>query len=284
MKKEFVWYLKGKFVKASKAKIGLNDLGLVRGWGVFEYLRTYGGQPFKLREHLERFSRSAEGARLKSPLGKGALAKMVAKLLRLNSREKLGRGNKELGVKIILTAGPSRDGVTPTGHPTLAVQIFPAKKYPERLYRQGISLLVYPSPRLLADVKSLDYLAPMMALSEARGKGFDDALLVGGRGEVFEATRSNFFAFFGDTLVTAKEGVLPGITRRLVLDLARRRFPTKEKRFFLKDLKRAEEAFITSSDKEIMPVVKVENLRIGSGRVGERTHWLMRWFKKYYDY
>jgi branched-subunit amino acid aminotransferase/4-amino-4-deoxychorismate lyase len=131
----------------------------------------------------------------------------------------------------------------------------------------------------LADVKSLDYLVAMVALQEARAKGFDDALLVGGRGEVFEATRSNFFAFFGNTLVTANEGILPGVTRGLVLTLARRFFRTKEKKFFLKDLKKAEEAFITSSDKEILPVVRVGKTVIGDGKVGWRTRQLMREFK-----
>lgn len=284
MRKEFIWYLNGKFVKSNEAKISLDDLGLVRGWGLFEYLRTYHGRPFKLKEHLQRFYRSAKKVYLKPPLTEDALARLVKKLLRLNGSKKLGIRNKELGIKIILTAGPSRDGVTPSGKPTLAVQVFPVMKYPPRLYRRGISLLAYESHRFLADVKSLDYLAAMVALEEAKVGGFADALFIGPAGEVFEATRSNFFAFFGDTLATAKEGILPGITRRLVLDLARRRFPTKEKRFFLKDLKRAKETFITSSDKEIMPVVRVGNLRIGNGRVGERTRWLMKEFKKYYEY
>lgn len=268
-----IWYVNGKFVEDEKAVITVTDLGLQRGWAVFEYLRTYGGVPFQLKKHLERYFKACPRLYLKPPLDKDKMTALIQKLIKINFRR------HELGIKIILTAGSSRDGVTTEGRASLLVLTMPIKAYPRRLYFQGVRLLISNRGRYLPEIKTTNCLAAMQALVEAKKQGFDDALFVGQRGEILEATRSNFFAFFGDELWTAKEKVLVGVTRGLVIELAQRRFKVKEKTFYLKDLEKADEAFVTSTDKEIMPVVGVESIRIGNGRVGFRTKDLVNRFR-----
>ena len=114
-------------------------------------------------------------------------------------------------------------------------------------------------------------MAAVQALKEAANRGAADALFVNEQGHVQEATRSNFFIFRGDILVTPRDGVLHGITRNVVLQLAQGRFAVEERPILLEELPLADEAFITSSSKEITPVVKIEDLVIGSGKPGPRT-------------
>ncbi len=272
--KSYTWYLNGKFVPAEKAVLPVSDLGLQRGWGVFDYCRTYGGKPFRLEDHLDRFFMSASAVALKVPKTKRELIELTDRLL---ARNKL---KGEAGIKFLLTAGGSKDGVVPNGPATLAIIVFPMKKYSLLLYRKGASLAVCRQGRSYPEVKTLNYLAAMVALKEAKKNGFDDILYLGPHDEILESSRSNFFVFIGDNLVTPEEGILAGITRKIVCELAGNRYNVRARQLRLSEMRHASEAFITSSDKEIMPVVRIGKNRIGKGLVGERTKQLMVDYKE----
>lgn len=272
-----IWYLNGNFVDSKEAKIPVTDLGLNRGWAIFEYLRTYNKRPFMLEAHLNRFFSGCNNLYLPVKISKENLEEIIKDLI--NRNKVLIRA--EIGVKIILTAGESKDGITPSGKSNLIIMVIPCAYYPSNLYEVGAALKTTERKRVFPEVKSVNYLSAMVSLKEANAEGFLDSLYLGDDGEVLESTRSNFFAFFGGTLVTAKNGVLPGITRKVVTEIAKGKYKVVEKVYRLADLKKADEAFITSSDKEIMPITKVDSFFIGKGKVGDRTKDLICQFKTF---
>jgi branched-chain amino acid aminotransferase len=177
-----------------------------------------------------------------------------------------------------VTGGESEDGITPTGRPMLVVMITPLGERDMQRFARGIKLITTRLQREAPEAKTTNYMAAVRALKEAANRGAADALFVNNKGHVLEATRSNFFIFRGDTLVTPREGILFGITRGVVLELARGRFTIEERPVLLDELPLTEEAFITSSSREITPVVQIDDLVIGDGKPGVRTYELEQRF------
>jgi len=250
------------------------DLALVRGEAVFEALRTYGGRPFRLDAHLERLAASARAIELALPGGLEDLA----------ARAVATAGGGDLVLRLICTRG--RDGA-PAGTPPaeggpVAFAIctdLPASFEAER--RRGLRLVLLTtatdpllraaSPWLLAGVKTISYATNMAAQRTARSRGADDAILVGLGGELLEAPTASLWWRTGHTLHTPALdlGILAGITRAVLLDLA----PTLglkvlEGVFTAEDLAAADEAFLSSSTRELMPVVEVDGAPIADGRPG----------------
>jgi branched-chain amino acid aminotransferase len=145
-------------------------------------------------------------------------------------------------------------------------------------FARGCKLITTRLQRESPEAKTTNYMAAVRALKEAARQGAADALFVNEQGHVLEATRSNFFIFRGDTLVTPREGVLIGVTRNVVLELARGRFAIEERPILLDELPLAGETFITSSSREITPVVQIDDLVIGDGKPGPRTYELEQRF------
>lgn len=273
---KLIWYLNGEFINPSEAQISIMDLGLLRGWGVFEYLRTYNGNLFKVEAHLRRFYHSSRRLCIKPPLPFRKMLLLVKKLVNRNVGIK-----KSAGIKIILTAGVSSDGLTSSNKPTLAILIFPLHPYAEVFYKKGIKVQTIEARRSVPEAKSLDYLRAMVALTEAKKKGFDDFIYVGEDKKVLEASRSNLFIVRGNILYTPKTGVLSGVTRESVIEVASKLYDVKLDDFTLDFLMKADEVFITSTDKEIMPVCQINNSKIGDGSPGRVTVDLMKRFKEY---
>jgi branched-chain amino acid aminotransferase len=145
-------------------------------------------------------------------------------------------------------------------------------------FAKGVNLITSYLQRSLPEAKTSNYVAAIRALKEAARRDASDALFVNEHDHVLEATRSNFFIFRGDTLVTPGVGVLSGVTRRVVLELAEGRFPIEERPILLSELPLVDEAFITSSSKEITPVVRIDDVTIGNGKPGPRTYELEQRF------
>ena len=274
MKKDNIWYLNGKYLPVSEANLPISDLGLQRGWGVFDFLRTYNGRPFQLADHTARFQRSARTSLIDINKTAPEIETIINKLLIRNNVK------GSVGIKLFATAGKSADGLSSENKPTFGVMIVPLHEYPRKMYQRGIKLDLYRDLRVNPQVKSTNYAAVLTYLMRVKRRGFDDILYAGKNGIVYESARSNFFAFVNNTLVTPKNGVLLGITRKLVIDLARKRFSVKEGILTLKQLETAEEAFITSTEREIMPVVQVGTRKIDGGSVGPRTRLLMDEFHR----
>lgn len=258
------WYVDGQWVHPDQASISINDIAVLRGYSAFESLRTYERRPFHLHEHLERLYRSAEIIDLAISQTRAEIAGVVQEIITRNVYQ-------HATVRLLLTGGESEDGVIALGAPRLIVMITPlSERDPERFAR-GIRLITSRLQRETPEAKTSNYTSAIRALKEAARLGADDALFVNERGHVQEATRSNFFIFHGDTLVTPGAEVLPGITRAVVLELARGRFAIEERPILLEELALADEAFTTSSSKEISPVVQIDEQIIGHGKPGPRT-------------
>lgn len=264
MDKNALWYVNGRWVHPDEASISINDVGLLRAYSVFESLRTYDRRPFHLDEHLNRLYHSAELIELDIPWSRGQIADVV--------REVIGRNPYlHAAIRILVTGGVSEDGILPSGAQTLAVLITPLPERDMERFARGYKLITTRLQRVAPEAKTTSYVAAVRALKEAARQGAEDALFVNEQGHVLESTRSNFFIFEGDTLVTPREEVLIGITRNVVLELARGRFQVEERPILLAELGEADEAFVTASSKEIVPVVQIDDLVIGNGKPGPRT-------------
>jgi branched-chain amino acid aminotransferase len=264
MDQSALWYVNGSWVHPHEATLSLNDVGVLRGYSVFEALRTYNRRPFHLDEHLDRLYRSAELIELAVPYTRGEIAAIVRELIARNQY-------RHAAIRILVTGGESEDGLMPSGKPGLAVLITPLGERDMERFARGARLITSRLQRVTPEAKTANYVAAIRALKEAQRRGASDALFVDERGHVLEATRSNFFVFRGDTLVTPRASILLGITRNVVLALAAGRFPIEERPISLDELPHVDEAFITSSSREITPVVQIDDLTIGDGRPGPRT-------------
>jgi branched-chain amino acid aminotransferase len=266
-----LWYINGRWLHPHEAAISINDVAVLRGYSAFESLRTYNRRPFHLDEHLNRLYRSAELIELEIPWSREHITAIVQEIIARNVY-------KHATIRLLVTGGETEDSILPVGKPTLVVLISPLGERDMERFAQGIKLIATSLQRTAPEAKTTSYVSAIRALKEAKRHQATDALFVNEQGHVLEATRSNFYIFHGDTLVTPFAGILIGITRNVVLALARGRFPIEERPILLDELPQADEAFITSSSREIVPVVQIDDLVIGNGKPGRRTYELEQRF------
>jgi len=267
------YYVDGQFVPASEAVIPVDDLAIMRGFGVFDLLRTLNGKPLFLEEHITRLQTSARQIGMELPWNSQKLIDIVMQTLQHNSFE-------ESNIRIVVTGGSSPDFITPQGKPRLLVLITRAPEFPQRWYTEGVKIITFASERSIPGAKSIDYVTATIALKQARDQNAIEALYVDRNGCVREGTTSNLFAFYGDILVTPDRGILNGITRKAVLDLAAKMMDVELRNLKLNDLLIADEVFITGTNKMIVPVVQIDATTIGTGRPGKHTQRLMDALKK----
>jgi branched-chain amino acid aminotransferase len=265
------WYVDGQWVHPQDAVISINDAAVLRGYSAFESLRTYERRPFHLDEHLTRLYRSAELIALEIPFTLSFVADIVREVIARNSY-------KHASIRLLVTGGVSEDGVLPSSKPTLAVLISELPERDMQRFERGIKLITTHLQRSFPEAKTSSYATAIHALKDAAQRGASDALYVNEQDQVLEGTRSNFFVFRGDTLVTPRAGVLIGVTRNVVLALAEGHFKVEERPISRAELSQVDEAFITSSSKEITPVLQIDDQVIGNGEVGPRTYELEQLF------
>lgn len=269
-----ICYLNGDYIPFDQACLPLNDLGIVRGYGVFDFLRTYNGVPFKLREHVERLQNSSKLIGLSLPWSTEEIEAIA--------QATLGHNNlPEANIRIVVTGGSSVDFITPPKRPSLMVIVTPVSEYPRDYYEQGVKVITVRAERIVPTAKTLNYISAITALQQAKQVDAVDALYVNQQDCVLEGTTTNFFVFRGSQLITPKEGILNGITRDVVLELAKNQFEIVEQPIYYSELSQFDEAFITSTNKEIMPVFQIDELPIGKGKTGKSTQGLMHLFHNY---
>jgi branched-chain amino acid aminotransferase len=187
----------------------------------------------------------------------------------------------------VVTGGSSPDFITPQGKPRLLVLVTRAPVLPEKWYSDGVKIVTFFSERSIPGAKSIDYVAATIALKQAQEQGAIEAVYVDHKGHVLEGTTSNIFALIDDKLITPGTGILSGITRKAVLELAERTLSVDIRDLKLEELTSADEVFITGTNKMIVPVVQVDRSPIGAGRPGRITRTLMRALSnqidKYYE-
>ena len=273
MTPSLTYWVNGEFVSADDAAVSMRDVGVLRGYGVFDYLRTYGLKPFRLMEHLQRLHSSADQIGMSLPLDLEEIADCTERLIEKN-------GLPDVGVRFVVTGGISANGFTPAEESSLAILIEPLSEFSADVYAQGAKLVTSRLQREFPTVKSTNYIGAIMAMKLAKEVGAVEALYVDADDEISECTRSNFFVVQDGVLKTAEKNVLPGITRQVILKFAPEIIPVSIEPIVLNQLAQVQEAFISSSTKEILPITQIDDLVIGDGTVGPITKALAERFKR----
>jgi len=262
-------YLNGKIIELKDAKVSVTDIGVLRGFGVFDFLKVKDGKMLLIDRHLERLNNSIEKTNLKLPVSRGEIIKIIDKLLEKNKVA-------DAGVRIVLTGGESVDGMTYNpSKPTIFILLQELHQYPDKIYQNGVKLITFEHQRELPEAKTNNYITKMKLQGEKEKAGAFEILYVY-KGHVLEGATSNFFIFKNDTLITAKkDDILLGTRRGLVLELAREKFEIEERKINIEELRQANEAFIVSTTPNIVPVVQIDGQKIGDGKVGANTKYLM---------
>lgn len=273
-------YANGKILKKNDIKVGITDLAMLRGYGAFDYLRTYYGVPFRINDYLNRFEQSAKGMKLKLPLSKKEIAAVIHTLLTKNAKitSSLSHRNGQ-GIRLLLTGGYSLDSYLPSAKPNLFILIEELPRYPEWWSQKGIKLMLHEHNREMARVKTVNYITAIHLADERRKLKAQDTLYCS-NGKILETTRNNFFLFHGNTLVTADDDILQGITRKAVAELAKERFKVEIRSVRINELNTCTESFITGTTRGITPVIQIDTIKIGNGKVGQNTRELMRMFNQ----
>jgi branched-chain amino acid aminotransferase len=272
-------YIDGAYYDESNAKISVFDHGLLYGDGIFEGIRAYNGRVFKLAEHIERLWASAKAILLTVPMTRQELTAAVLETCRMNE---LRAGY----IRLLVTRGVGSLGLSPNSCPKPTVVIIAGKiqLYPVEYYERGLTIITVPTTRNLHSalnpaIKSLNYLNNILAKIEAHNGGCEEAIMLNSQGFVAECTGDNLFLVKGNNLMTPplSAGALYGITRGVVLDLARQKgLVISEPNLTRYDVFNADECFLTGTGAEIIPVVKVDGRIIGEGRPGPVTGDLTR--------
>ncbi len=271
-------YLNNSFVPKEEAKVSVFDHGLMYGDGIFETLRSYSGTVFRIDSHIDRLFGSAEMIRLAIPKGKDELKEVICQSLKINRL-------KEAYIRISITRGKGEIGLDPDlcKEPTIIVISKPLTPYQEELYRMGVRIIIsavrrMPPNALDPAIKSLNFLNNIMAKISAKDKKVFDALMLNAQGYVTETTTANIFIVKKGLIITPplSSGILNGITRTAIILISRAiGIALLEQDILPSDLYKANEAFLTNTSLEIMPVVEIDGNLIGDGRPGETTRRLL---------
>lgn len=268
----------GVVVPASEARVDALDRGFLYGDSAFEALRTYGRVPFRLAEHLARLAHSCARLRMSAP-DLGRIAGDVERAIAAS-------GLDECYLRIIVTRGAGAVGIEPdmAGAASTLVYALPLRLPSPEAYARGIGVaLVHGArDRSLGGVKTGNYLAAVLAVAAAKERGADEAVLLGASGEIAEGATSNVFVVRKGIVHTPplSAGILEGITRRVTMELLRASGDAvEESLLFPSDMYGADEVFITSSIREVVPVVRVDDVTVHDARPGPWTRRLVEAYR-----
>jgi len=262
----------GQPFSAETARVSVFDRGFLYGDSVFEALRTYSGKPFALDEHMARLSRSAERVRIAFPLSQADFAGEIRRGIEQS-------GFAECYVRVMLTRGRAATlglASPATPAPLRVIMIMPLELPAASKYEAGISAITYQTQRIsdgtsAAGAKLGNYLISVLAIDQARASGAEEAILVDHAGSVLEGATSNAFLVKAGRLVTPplSQDILAGITRQHVLALtAELGLTVEERRVSTEELAEVDELFVSSSIRELLPIVRLDGRNVGSGRPG----------------
>jgi branched-chain amino acid aminotransferase len=267
-------YIDGKFYSERDAKVSVFDHGFLYGDGVFEGIRAYHGRVFKLKEHIDRLFYSAKAILLEIPMTREKISRAVIEACRAN---KIRDGY----IRLVVTRGVGTLGLNPRSckSPSIIIIADKIQVYPQELYSRGMEIVTVPTVRNLHSavnpaIKSLNYLNNILAKIEANNAGVEEAVMLNAEGFVAECTADNLFIVKNGELFTPSlsAGALYGITRQTVIELARQSgIKVSEPNLTRYDLFCADECFLCGTGAEIMPVIKIDNRVIGSGKPGTLT-------------
>ncbi len=274
-------YIDKEFLPKEEAKISVFDHGLLYGDGVFEGIRSYQGRVFKLDEHLQRLYDSAKAIMLEIPISIEDMEAAVLETLRRNQLH-------DAYIRLVVTRGVGDLGLDPDKCPAPTIFIIADKitLYPPNFYEEGLEITTVSVRRNYAEaisprIKSLNYLNNILAKIEGKQAGVEEVLMLNAEGYVVECSGDNIFFVKDNIIVTPPThlGILEGVTRNTVIDLARELGITVEEKVFTRhDLYTADECFLTGTAAEVIPVVKIDQRIVGNGHPGTVTQKLIEEF------
>jgi len=255
-------YFNGRWVPQNELKISAFDITFLRGYGAFDFLRTYNRRPFLLNEHIDRFLNTIKQMEMDFPHSKKDLERLVHQGIEKNP------DLHDFYIKFFYTGGLGADAITHEPktstfmmmflQPSLRVGDIPPAK-----------LITYDYERYLSGSKSLNYMAGVVSLKKARSQGAIDALFVDRHQRMLECTTQNFFAVQDNVLITPKDDILLGMTRGFILHLCKtENIPYKERVIEKREIPTFTEAFTCSTTKEVVPIIQIDNQKIGNGEPG----------------
>ncbi len=259
------WF-NGNISEANVTQININDLGLMRGYGLFDYFRTYNQKPFQWDWYWERYERSAKLLKIPNPITKEKAHEVVLSLIKMH-------GDGEVAIRFLLTGGYTFDSVT-SAKPNLMIISESLHFASLKDYETGIKVISYEYVRDLPTIKSIDYKHYMILQGELKANTAADVLFHK-NGEISELSRSNVFIVNGNKLITPDKNILEGITRRTVLELAKNDFEIELRSVGFQETLDADEVFTTSTTKRVLPISKIDGNVIGNGAIGPRTQFLL---------
>jgi branched-chain amino acid aminotransferase len=269
------YYIDGKFVDDQKAMISAKDITVLRGFGVFDFLITYNKRPFFVREHVTRLENSAKEIGLTLRHTNEDICDIVVQTIEKNPH------HNESNIRIVYSGGISPDGVTPQGNGILMVMVTKKHELPPWWYTQGVKIITIDMERFIPVSKTTNYLPAVFAQQKAHKTGAVEAIYKDNKNRLLEGTTTNLFCFRDNRLITPPDDILPGVTRGVILNLAKDHYELELRHINADELKDMDEIFISASNKEIVPVIQVDDLVIGNGKPGDKTCDLMEIFKNY---
>ncbi len=268
-------FLNGEIMPIGEAKVGVEDIGLLRGYGIYDGLAVINGKPFRFADHFARFLAGAHALGLNLPVTEESCEKKIIEICeRSGFRE---RAN----VRMILTGGPTIGGIEfDFENPTFYITAENWQSLPEEYYEAGAKLLSYRYKREMPEHKTINYITAVK-LQNWRKEERAVEILYTYDGEIYECATSNICLVKDGTIITPAEEVLGGVTLKVVLELAETLgYKVERRRVYEDELKTADEIFITSSFKDIVPIVNIDGEAVGGGKVGEKTRNLSLAFKQ----
>jgi len=274
-------YIDGEWYPRDAAKVSVFDHGLLYGDGVFEGIRVYNRRIFRHQAHLDRLYASAQALALKIPLTRGEMQAAVEETVRRNQRD-------DVYIRLVVTRGVGELGIDPNScpQPSVIIIVNDVRVYSRELYAGGIKVMTSATRQVSHEavdprIKSLNYLKNILAKIDAQQAGAHEAIMLNAEGFIAECTADNLFVVRGGHLLTPspQDGALGGITRGVILELAgEARIPAAEVRLTRYDLYTADEAFVTGTGAELMPVTSADGRVLADGTPGPITRRLTEAF------
>lgn len=272
-------YLNGEFLPSDQARVSVFDRGFIFGDGVYEVIPVFGGRLFRLPHHLARLEASLAAIRLRNPHAASEWNTIFTRLMAQN-----GTGDQSIYLQVTRGVAPRDHAFPPNVTPTVFAYAQPLKYPPAEQLAQGVAAITTEDIRWRrCDIKAIALLANALLRQQAIEQGAVEAILVRD-GFVTEGAASNIFIFSGNRLVTPPKGpyILPGVTRDLVVEIARaKNIPCDEQAVSIEALRSADEIWLTSSTKEILPITHLDGRPVGSGKPGPMHARMFALYKEY---
>lgn len=269
-------YCKGRIIEENKANISPLDLGILRGYGVFDVMCTTNKKPFHLSDHWRSLQKSARHLHLRIPVSQEEYRKIIANLMQKSPYV-------HTSIRTVLTGGISANGITLPEEPTFFILLHDMDQFtpPQSLYEKGAKIITDEHKRAHAQSKTTSYIEAIKN-QKRRNIAHASEILYIHDGLALECSTSNIFMIKDDMLITPREQVFHGVTRKIVLSLAKKNhIQTCERNIAIEELLSSEEIFITGSAKHLLPVTKIDSCKIGTGKPGHMTKKLMELYHTY---